>query len=243
MTDERPTEGTPPTAQPAQPAQPPPLTAADEPPPLTSAAEPPPLAPYVGGQSAAAPPAPDPSPTQPVAAWEPPTPASAQQPAVAWQPPAAPVETRAGRTGWAAVAGIALIVLAVGGMLIGLAAMASATLIDDYFDFGQVPELGPNAGDVVGSVVTFFGAIIIAYSVVYLIGGIGVLRSRDWGRVIGIVVGVLSGLFWLASVSGAGNMATSSGGTSSIVFPLVLLIVHVYIVVVLAMLWRAKRTA
>ena len=66
---------------------------------------------------------------------------------------------------------------------------------------------------------TIVGVVVIVYSLVYLIGGIGVLRSRDWGRVIGIVVGILSGLFWLAAVGGSGS-AASGNAQSSIAFPL-----------------------
>ena len=87
----------------------------------------------------------------------------------------------------------------------------------------------------------FFGVIIVAYSLVYIIGAIGVLRSKGWGRVMGIVVGILSGLFWLAGLSGSGS--SSSGGGGSLIFVIVLLALHVYVFVTLAFFWRSKAIA
>jgi len=73
------------------------------------------------------------------------------------------------------------------------------------------------------------GIIVVLYSVAYIVGGIGVLRTREWGRVMGIVLGIISGLIWLAGLSG------DRGG---VIVALVMLLVHVYIVVVLAIRWR-----
>ena len=101
-------------------------------------------------------------------------------------------------------------------------------MINSYVDLSQFSELGSNPGGVVSTMFTIVGVVVIVYSLVYLIGGIGVLRSRDWGRVIGIVVGILSGLFWLAAVGGSGS-AASGNAQSSIAFPLVLLLIHAYI--------------
>jgi len=135
-----------------------------------------------------------------------------------------------------------MIVLAVLGGLLGLLTIVGGAMINSYVDLSQLPELGSNPGGVVSTMFTIVGVIVISYSLVYLIGGIGVLRSRDWGRIIGIIVGILSGLFWLAAVGGSGS-ATNVNTQGSVVFPLVLLLVHAYIVVTLVAFWRARRSA
>ena len=69
-----------------------------------------------------------------------------------------------------------------------------------------------------------------------LIAGIGVLRSRDWGRVLGIIVGVLSGLLWLGSVA----TPDRPGAQDSIIGSLIAFGIHAYIVVALLFFWRTK---
>ena len=87
---------------------------------------------------------------------------------------------------------------------------------------------------VVGGFLAFIGIIVVIYSIVYLVAGIGVLRSRGWGRSIGIIIGILSGIFWLLSLSGSGNGA--SGG----LFVIVLLALHAYMAVALLLFWRSR---
>ena len=237
MTDER-AQGEPPAPDPGStPAEPPepPIQPANEPPP--------PLAPLV--QQGAASPGDQSSETtvQPTSAWEqpahvpPPIPPPAVQPAVSWAPPPAPAGVRGQRTTLSLIAGILLII---GGILGGLAGLAVAAfgraVIQSIDSFGPMPELeGMDTEAFLSGVVVFVGIIIVAYSLVYLIAGIGVLRSRDWGRVLGIVVGILSGLVWLSGL-GSGRQAAgdSIGGT------LVALLIHVYIVVALLFFWRTK---
>ena len=177
--------------------------------------DPPPLAPYVQQASAPTPAAPPVTP-----------------PPVAWGAP--PVAAAAGqRTPLAMVAGILLVLLSIGGGLIGLmiAIFGSAVVkqlnLDQYGDFGGLND--PAA--VVGGFLAFIGVIVVVYSIVYLVAGIGVLRSRGWGRTIGIIVGILSGIFWLLSLSGNGG-----GG----LFVIVLLAMHAYIAVVLLFFWRSR---
>ncbi|HEY4227138.1 MAG TPA: hypothetical protein VGM49_02280 [Candidatus Limnocylindrales bacterium] len=196
-------------------------------------AEPPPLAPLV---AAAATPPPMPPPAAMAA------PAAPPPPAVAWQAPP-PVAVKGGRTGLAAAAGVIMLILGILGMVLGVLFFAGTALIGSLGDFQNIPGLpeGTNGANVVTGVLVFFGVIIVAYSLVYIIGSIGVLRSKGWGRVMGIVVGVLSGLFWLAGLSGSGS--SSSGGGGSLIFVIVLLALHVYVFVTLAFFWRSKATA
>lgn len=192
--------------------------------------DPPPLAPYVEQASEMT--APMPTPAPPVMAVP-----AAPPPPVAWGAPPVAVAAAGSRTTLAAIAGAGLIVLGVLGGLLGLiiAVFGSSIVkqldLNQYGDFGDVND--PAA--VVSGAVAFIGIIFVLYSLVYLIGGIGIVRSRGWGRVMGLIVGILSGLFWLASLSGGG-----SGAGNSILFPLVLLLIHVYVVVVLIMFWKRK---
>jgi hypothetical protein len=142
------------------------------------------------------------------------------------------------RTTLSLVAGILLIL---GGILGGLAGIAVAVLgrafIGSIENFGPMPDLeGIDTQTFLSGVVVFFGIIIAVYSLVYLFAGIGVLRSRDWGRVLGIVVGILSGLVWLSGLSNGGR----PGAGDSLVGTLIGLAIHVYIVVALLFFWRTK---
>jgi hypothetical protein len=212
----------------------------------TPAPEPPPLAPYVQQASAAsspepmaAPPAGAPmsEPMAPMAQPMAPAPA-APPPPVQWAAPPPVVVAAGGRTTLAAIAGVGLIILGVLGGLFGLAiavfgsSVVGQLNLEQYGDFGDVN----NPGAIIGGAVAFIGIVVVAYSLVYLIGGIGIVRSRGWGRVMGLIVGILSGAFWLLSLSGGGN----SGSGGGIGFVLVMLAIHAYVVVVLIMFWKNK---
>lgn len=204
-------------------------TPATEPP----MSDPPPLAPYVeqasaeSSTTAMANPNPMPAPTP-----------AAPPPPVAWGAPPVVVAAKGGRTTLAAIAGAGLIVLGVLGALLGIAfAVLGSSFVKQldltqYGDFGNVND--PAA--IVSGAIAFVGIIVVVYSLVYLIGGIGIVRSRGWGRVMGLIVGILSGLFWLLSLTGGG----SAGASGGIFFPLVMFAIHAYVVVVLIMFWRSK---
>lgn len=176
-------------------------------------------------------PSPAAAPVPPPAAPVPPPAAPAPAAPVAWSSTPTVTTVRGGRTGLAAAAGVALLVLGVIGALIGLL----IAFVGGFFTSLNIPEiqnnpdLGPNGAGIVGGIVTFIGIVILVYSLAYFVAGLGVLRTREWGRVTGIVVGIISGLFWLAGLS---------GGRGGFVFALVLLLIHLYIVVVLAIRWR-----
>lgn len=182
--------------------------------PAPSTEPPPPLAPYVA--------APAPTPPPPAAA----------QPAVAWQAPPPVVAAPGGRTGLAAAAGVILLILGILGGLLGLfVAVVGGSLAASFGDLIEIPGVSDPSG-VVGGMVAFFGIIVVVYSLVYLFAGIGVLRSRSWGRVMGLIVGIISGLIWLG---GLGQTEQAN-----LPFTIVMLGIHAYIVVVLIMFWRAK---
>lgn len=231
MTDER-AQGEPRAPDPGMPLTEPPT----EPPP--------PLAPLVG--QGGSPPGDQSSDTtvQPTGTWEgpthtpPPIAPPVPQPAVAWAPAPGPAAAAGQRTALSFGAGILLILGGILGILAGLAiAVVGRAFIQSIENFGPMPELeGMDVETFLSGFVVFFGIIIALYSLVYLIAGIGVLRSRDWGRVLGIVVGILSGLVWLSGL-GSGNRV---GAGDSMVGSLIGLGIHVYIVVALLFFWRTK---
>ncbi len=171
-----------------------------------------------------------------------PEPAMAQ-PAVAWSAPPA-VAAAGKRTGLAMAAGILLLIGGIGGILLGLLiAVLGGTVISNLnFDqYGPFPELrGADPGAVAGGVVVFFGVIVAAYSVAYLLAGIGVLRTSNWARVLGIVVGIISGLIWLSGVGNAAQIPNARGAAGLGVFSIVMLALHAYVVVALLFFWRTR---
>lgn len=230
MTDERPPEGALPPDPDFAPGAP--GASATPPPP------PPPLAPYANPAAAA--PAPPP---QPPAAWGAPP---APQPAVAWgAPAAAAVPAKGKRTMLAAIAGILLLIGGIGGILIGLLIVvlggAFATTFGDFPGMQDIPELnGADPTAFVGTFVAFLGFIIVAYSVAYLLAGIGVIRNSTWARVLGIIVGIISGLIWLPAVTNPGSITSAGGGQGSVITAIVFFAAHAYIVVALLGFWRTK---
>lgn len=176
--------------------------------------DPPPLAPYV---DQAAVPAPAPA---------------APPPPVTWAAPPVAVAAAGGRTGLAAAAGIIMLILGILGGLLGLfVAVVGGSFASQFGDVLEMPGIN-DPGSVMAGFIAFFGIIVVVYSLVYVIGGIGILRSRGWGRVMGLIVGILSGLVWL---SGLGQ-----SDTANLPFTIVMLAIHAYIVVVLILFWRTR---
>jgi hypothetical protein len=192
------------------------------------------------------PPNPTPDAPPPAAAppaYTPPTytppPVPPPQPAVAWAPPPAATAAAGQRTTLSLAAGILLVILGVLGVLFSLAVLTIGRSVVDQFDFSSLPGLQGNADPnaIVSGVITFVGIFVLACSTFYIVGGVGVMRSRSWGRVIGIIIGILAGLLWLGSLASSGR----AGGDP--LFALVLLAIHAYIAVTWLFFWRNKAAA
>jgi hypothetical protein len=166
----------------------------------------------------------------------PPVPPPAAQPTVAWAPPPVAAAALGQRTTLSLAAGILLVLLGILGALASLALLTIGREFIRQFDFSTLPGLERvnDPGGFVESAATFGGIILLACSAFYVIGGVGIMRSANWGRVIGIVIGILVGLFWLASLGGSGR----AGGDTS--FAIVLLAIHAYVAIVLLFFWRNK---
>jgi hypothetical protein len=125
------------------------------------------------------------------------------------------------------------------GLIAGVLAFAGTAFFSQLAgDLGDIPGLpaGTDAGDVLAGAFAFVGVIVIAYSLAYVIGGIGVWRGRGWGRVMGLVVSIISGLLWLAAVASPNTEGT-------LIVPIAMLVVHGYVIVALAVFWRSRASA
>lgn len=171
---------------------------------------------------------------------EPLAPTPAPPPPSAYAAPPPPVLRPGGRTGLAAIAGVIMILLGLLGGILGLfVAIVGGTFVTSLRSYIEIPDLGgADAGSVIGGFIAFFGVLIAIYSLVYIIGGIGVLRTAGWGRTLGIIVGILSGFVWLSGFTNAGEISNGNNGVGT----LVMLALHVYIVVVLLFFWRGRST-
>jgi hypothetical protein len=197
-----------------------------------------PTEPVPAPDDAASEPAPAPQTYTPPTYTPPPVPPpAAPQPAVNWAPPPTAVAAVGRRTTLSLAAGILLVVLGALGVLFSLAVLTIGREVVKQFDFSGMPGLesgDPNA--IVGGVITFLGIFVLACSTFYIVGGVGIMRSANWGRVIGIIIGILAGLIWLGSLVGSGRAGRASDPT----FAFVLLVIHAYVAIVLLFFWRNK---
>lgn len=140
------------------------------------------------------------------------------------------------------IAGVLLLVLGVIGVLISLLIFAGGAMISGV-DFSRVQggESIP-AGFNFGAVFGIVGALVLVLSVAYVLGGVGSIRGREWGRVLGLVVAVIGVLFWLVGLLGSVNNGRDNAG--GLVFALILFAVHGYVLWALGPRWsRWPRSA
>jgi hypothetical protein len=170
----------------------------------------------------------------------PPPPAATDAPVYVAPPVRAPVVVPGRRTAFAAAAGVALVVM---GVLGGIAALALFTVgksVIDSFDLSNLPGLenvnDPNA--LVSGVVSFAAILLLVFSAFYIIGGVGAIRGAGWGRVIGIIIGILGTLFWLPAIAGSNQV----GAGESPIFTYVFLALHIFVFATLAFFWREKAS-
>jgi hypothetical protein len=152
---------------------------------------------------------------------------------VAWQAPVA-TPLPPGRTSAVSGAAIILLVLGVIGLLAGLAVAASGAVIGrgGNQSFEGLPGFPAGSAPAIGGFVVIVGVLIVVYSLAYIASGIGVLRMRDWGRILGVVLSIISGIVWLRASTGA---AATAG---AFVVPGALLVARLYVIFALAARWR-----
>ena len=180
-----------------------------------------------------APPPQSPPPVAP-SGWAQPAPAGPT--GTGWVQPAA--ATYGPVSGLARIAGIVILLFglfwgAIGGLILvagGLAKVGSGST-----SFAQF-------GDAVGNFIAGFGIVILVLAIIELIAGIGILMSKDWARVAGVVYALIFGVgsvFIVLGGVGASNTDTNAGG-GTVIFGLVFLIGYIYALFALGMRWRSR---
>jgi len=104
------------------------------------------------------------------------------------------------------LAAIFLIVIGVLLLLAGVLALAGGAMFANMF---QGQDGGPLAG-----VFAFIGVIILFWAILHLVGGIGSLQGKGWGRWTGIVVAVITVIFGVLGLLGSMGR-TDAGGLST----------------------------
>lgn len=190
------------------------------------AAPQPPVPPTSPGWAA---PTPPPPPTAP--GWAAPTPPAAP---VGWAPPPVEPVGRRSTTGFAKAAGILLMVFGTLLGLFGLVFIAASTASRDLSEqfFGTVDAR--SIGDFVAGV----GIVILVFAVIQIMGGIGSWRGSGWGRVIGLVYGVIGTLLGIGTLAGSGS-SVRQGSVGSGLF---ILAVYGFITLALAFRWKSPAT-
>lgn len=151
-----------------------------------------------------------------------------------------PAAQRGPVTGLAKLAGLILLVFgllwtAIGALIVvGGAATkvgSSGTYFADY-------------GGAFGDFIAGFGIVILIIAIVELIAGIGVLMSKEWGRIIGIAYALIFGFgsvfIVLGGVGASGNNTTSSGGAVTLVIGLAFLLGYLFSLFALGVRWRGR---
>ncbi|MDL2336034.1 MAG: hypothetical protein QFC55_08390 [Chloroflexota bacterium] len=128
---------------------------------------------------------------------------------------------------------IFLIVIGVLMLLVGVLALAGGALLGNAL--GDI-----NGGGLLAGVAAFFGVIVIFWAILHLMGGIGSLQGKGWGRWTGIVVAVITLVFGVL-----GLLGSFSGGLngSSLVYQLVVIALYgaTAYVLIKSSAWFARR--
>ena len=121
-------------------------------------------------------------------------------------------------------------------MLGGALIIAVGAILNGTGDQGTVTGLG----DLLGGAAVALGIAVLVIGLVEILGGVGAWRGSEWGRVIGLIVGVLGFLFGLATAAGARNANTATTTANSFGVGLVALFIYGFIAIVLAIRWKVS---
>ena len=215
-----------------------------------AAGAPPPPAPGAPAWGQPAPGAP-PSPAQGGPGWA--APAPQQPPAQAgWGQPA-PAQTgwvvqaaaqRGPVTGLAKIAGLIILLFGLAWTALGVI----LTLAGGAAKVGSSSTALPEFVNGIGDVIAGLGIVILVVAIIELLGGIGILLSKDWGRIIGIIYSLIFGAGSVFIVLGGSRASSDSdvannGGFGALIFGLVFLIGYLYSLVILGIRWRGRARA
>jgi hypothetical protein len=107
-------------------------------------------------------------------------------------------------------------------LLIGvLTAIAGAALLVGGNLIGQLGnvETGTGIFGAIGGVVAGIAVVVIAWALLEILTGLGMVLRRSWGRAFGVVVGLIgaifTGLALVASVGSLGNVPLDNGDSTA----------------------------
>jgi hypothetical protein len=137
---------------------------------------------------------------------------------------------------WGAIGGLAI----AGGVFI-------QNLIDRYSPTSTTPDQVTTAGNVVGGAVAALGIVIVIFAVIEILGGLGALLGKTFGRIIGILYSLVFGLFLLLIISAGVRDANTTDTTADVgAFFLIfvaMFVMYLYSFVVLIARWRRQARA
>ena len=252
MTDDQPTQE-PGAGEPAAvpPAAPPPVEGSGWVQPAPAAAPPPvegsgwvqPAAPPAAGPAWGQPPAGPPAAPAPTGWAQPPAPTPG------WVQPA--LNQKGSVTILARLAGVVLVLLGLFWGAAGVILIIGGSAFRSIFDqLGGPLSTDTNsvdaAGNIVGGVFVGIGIVILILAIVEVLGGIGTIIGKTWGRIIGILYSLVFGSFLLLGGSGASrasDVTDTSGAGGGLIFLLVMFLLYLYALVVLIVRWRGRAHA
>jgi hypothetical protein len=142
-------------------------------------------------------------------------------------------------TGLAKIGGIVLLLNGILWTLLWGAVVVAGVAAKGYFD-----QLGTGVGDAVGGAIATVGVFFLVLAILELLVAIGVLMSKEWGRIGGIVYSLLFGavtlLLGLGAFASRADTTTTTNTAAGGVILLVFGVAYVYTLIVLAIRWRSR---
>jgi hypothetical protein len=139
----------------------------------------------------------------------------------------------------ARVAGLLLLLIGVFWGVIGALAIVGGQAAKDALN-----NAGLAGGDAAATVLAGVGIILLFFAFWEVLGGIGAIAGKGWGRVIGILYSLFFGIAALLPLSGATRAASDNTDLGPVlVFFGGHVIAYIFIFVVLAIRWRGKAPA
>jgi hypothetical protein len=186
--------------------------------------------------------APPPAPT-----WQqtaPPAAAAAtgwQQPQSQWVQPAVYAPAQGGATGLAKVGSIVLILFGLLWTFFGVVIVAAVNTFIDLLR-PQLDQISENAAETAANVAIGIGIVVLVIGVLHLMSGIFSWRAAGWARFVGIALGLVFGLLFLAGLLGPrATQPIAEGAANPFATTAVAAIGYLYVAIVF--LFRYRKTA
>ncbi len=134
-------------------------------------------------------------------------------------------------------AGLLLLLIGVFWGIVGVVAIAGGQWLQD-----RMNDAGLQGGDTVATAAAAVGVVFLFFAFWEVLGGIGAIAGKGWGRAIGIIYSLVFGIAALLPLSGATRAAND---TNTDLLPVLAffgghVIAYIFIFVVLAIRWRGK---